>query len=64
MKERLKKAMLSEGEAKKGLCSVKERIKEGDAQRRRGSGRSMLIEGEVESGRLSVKNRLEKGDAH
>ena len=30
--ERLKRAMLSKGDAQKGLCSVKERLKEGDAQ--------------------------------
>ena len=35
-------------------------VKKGDAQRRRGSGRSMLIHGEVESTRCSVKNKLER----
>ena len=28
----LKMAMLNEGDAQKGLCSVKERLQEGDAQ--------------------------------
>ena len=40
---------------------MEERLKRGDAKRRRGSRRSMLIEGESKRGRCSVENGLKKG---
>ena len=40
-------AMLREGEVQEGRCSLKERLKEGDAQCRIGLKRAMLIEGEA-----------------
>ena len=55
--------MPSEGEAKRGLCSVKERLKEGDCEGG-GSKRAMLIEGEAKRGQCSVKYRHKKGDAY
>ena len=44
--------MLSEGEAKRGQCSVKERLK-----------REMLSEGDAQKGLCSVKERLKESDA-
>ena len=66
--------MLIGGEAQKELCSVKERLKqgdaqwmglkEGDAQSKKGLKRAMLSEGEAKIRRCSVKERQKEGDAH
>ena len=50
--------MLSEGEVKRGRCSVERRSSlKGDDQRRRGSGRAMLSGEEAKISRCSVKKK-------